>query len=61
MKRDSLLYALPWTNEGTVAAGVWGKRNEKVTGRGGKSSNVNTEHVAMCRKHPAQPAFLQRP
>lgn len=37
--------------------GVWGKRNEKVTGRGGKSSNVNTEHVAMRRKHPA-PANL---
>lgn len=40
---------------------VWGKRNEKVSrGRGGKSSNVNTKHVAMRRKHPTQPAFLQR-
>lgn len=46
---------------GSPGVGVGRKRNEKVSrGRGGKSSNVNTEHVAMRRKHPAQPAFLQR-
>ena len=43
--------------EATRGLSGTGKRNEKVTGRGGKSSNVNTEHVAMRRKHPA-PANL---